>query len=85
MFEYLTSNMRLTTENLPGGRMIVDFVVRKDGSITDVRLVRGVEQNPSLGEAFIRTVKGMPKWVAGTVGGEPVDCSYSLPMVIDLR
>jgi len=65
------------------GRVILNFVVEKDGSITDVQIVRGIA--PSLDEEAIRVVKAMPKWKPGTQNGEIVRVRYTLPVVYRLQ
>lgn len=65
-------------ENGIQGRVIVQFVVETDGSITDVRVVGSVD--PSLDKEAIRVVKSMPKWKPGMQKGEPVRVRYTLPV-----
>ena len=61
------------------GRVIVEFTVRKDGSITDIEVVRAVDKY--LDEEAIRIVKAMPRWQPGKMHGEIVDCKYTVPIV----
>lgn len=60
------------------GRVTVQFVIEKDGSITEVRVLRSVD--PLLDAEAIRVVKNMPKWKPGTQRGEPVRVSYTVPI-----
>lgn len=65
------------------GRVIIQFVVDKDGSITNVRIARGVEQ--SLDLEAIRVVLSMPKWKPGLEEGEAVRTKFTLPIVFRLQ
>lgn len=65
------------------GRVVVQFVVEKDGSISDVRVVRPVD--PSLDKEAIRVVKAMPKWIAGKQNGAAVRCKFNLPVRFKLQ
>jgi len=60
------------------GTVFVTFVVEKDGSVTDVKTLRGVAT--SLDEESIRVVKAMPKWKPGVIKGEPVRVQFNLPL-----
>ncbi|WP_462319463.1 energy transducer TonB, partial [Marinilabilia sp.] len=65
-------------ENGIQGRVYVKFVVDKDGSIIDVRIVRGI--SPSLNAEAIRLVKSMPKWKPGRQRGKAVAVTYTVPI-----
>jgi len=60
------------------GRVIVGFVVEKDGSISDVKVWQGV--NAELDKEAIKVVSGMPNWIPGTLDGEKVRVFYYLPI-----
>jgi len=60
------------------GNVFVAFVVEKDGSITNVRIVRGV--GGGLDEEAVRVVEGMPKWAPGLKGGQPVRVEFTMPI-----
>lgn len=64
------------------GRVIVTFIVEKDGSISNAKVVKSVE--PSLDEEALRVVSAMPKWVTGKECGEPVRVKYTLPVTFRL-
>lgn len=64
------------------GRGIVTFIVEKDGSISNAKVVKSVE--PSLDEEALRVVSAMPKWVPGKECGEPVRVKYTLPVTFRL-
>ena len=60
------------------GRVTVQFIIEKDGTITGVTVLRSV--HPLLDKEAIRVVQNMPKWVPGTQRGEPVRVSYTAPI-----
>jgi TonB family protein len=64
------------------GRVYVSFVVDKDGSITDVTVLRGI--GGGCDEEAVRVVKMMPKWKPGEQRGERIRVSYSLPIKFSL-
>lgn len=68
----------LAQENGIQGKVYVHFVVEKDGSITDVKIQRGVD--PSLDKEAVRAVKSMPKWNPGKQRGKPVRVYFTLPV-----
>lgn len=68
----------IAQENGVEGRVHVSFVVEKDGSITDVKVMRSVDA--SLDKEAIRVIKSMPKWNPGSQRGKPVRVSYNLPI-----
>ena len=65
------------------GRVIVEFVVEKDGSINDVKVVQSVD--PLLDKEAVRVVKSMPSWIPGKQNGKPVRVTYSVPIVFRLQ
>ena len=65
------------------GRVIVSFVIEKDGSISNARVVRSI--HPSLDAEAIRIVKTMPKWIPGKNNGQPVRVEYIMPISFKLQ
>lgn len=65
-------------ENGIHGKVIVGFVVNKDGSLSDVEVTRSVD--PSLDREVVRIVKSMPQWIPGTKNGVPVRVRLQLPI-----
>ena len=59
------------------------FTVKKDGSIADAIVVRGVD--PLLDADALRVVEAMQKWKPGKVKGQAVDCYYTLPVIFKLQ
>lgn len=83
---YLRDNIHYPTvaaENGVQGRVVVGFVVERDGSITDVNILRGVD--PSLDREAMRVVKSMPKWTPGKQNGSAVRVKYQVPVSFRLE
>lgn len=70
-------------ENGVQGRVIVSFVVERDGSISDVKVARSVD--PSLDREALRVVKSMPRWSPGKQNGSTVRVKYTVPVVFRLQ
>ncbi|NLU29601.1 MAG: energy transducer TonB [Bacteroidales bacterium] len=86
MMKFLSDNIKypvIAQENGIQGRVITNFVVERDGSITDVQVVRGVD--PSLDKEAIRVIQSMPKWKAGRQRGSAVRVRFTLPVVFRLQ
>ena len=86
MMKFLGDNIKypvIAQENGIQGRVITNFVVEKDGSITDVQVVRGVD--PSLDKEAIRVIQSMPKWKPGKQRGSSVRVRFTLPVVFRLQ
>ncbi len=73
----------LAQEHGVTGRVIVGFVIGKDGSVSDVKVLRPVD--PSLDKEAIRVIKAMPKWKPGKQRGKPVRVSYTVPINFQLN
>lgn len=83
---YLRDNIKYPTvaaENGVQGRVVVGFVVERDGSITDVKILRGVD--PSLDREAMRVVKSMPRWNPGKQNGSAVRVKYQVPVSFRLQ
>ena len=65
------------------GRVVVEFVVSKTGSIENVKVLRG--RHPALDKEAVRVVKAMPKWQPGRNNGQPVKVTYTLPVTFRLQ
>ena len=86
LFEYLSKNIKypvVAEENGVQGRVIVTFVVERDGSITDVKVVKSVD--PSLDKEAQRVVKSMPHWIPGKQNGSAVRVKYTVPVTFRLQ
>ncbi len=73
---------QIAAENGVQGKVFMNFVIEKDGSITDVKVLRGVDAE--LDKEAIRVIKSMPKWKPGKQRGKPVRVSFNLPIVFQL-
>ncbi len=83
---YLNQNIRYPAEaqeNCVQGRVVVSFVVEKDGHISDVTVLRSVD--PSLDKEAVRVIRNMPRWTPGKQGGEPVRVRYNVPVSFRLN
>ncbi len=67
------------------GTSNVSFVVEKDGSLTDIKVVKGVPKGSGCDAEGIRLVKQMPKWKPGIQGGKPVRVQMSLPIIFTIQ
>ena len=83
---FLSNNLRypaVAMEQGIQGRVVTQFVVDKDGSITDVKVVRSLD--PMLDKEAVRLVKSMPKWTPGKLNGSPVRVKCILPISFRLQ
>ena len=81
LFEYLSQNIRYPKEAMESntqGRVIVSFVVCKDGSICDAKVVKSV--SPALDAEGLRVISSMPNWTPGTQSGKTVNVKYTVPI-----
>lgn len=86
LMQYLSKNIKYPTiaqENGTQGRVTVQFVVNKDGSIVDAKVLRGVD--PYLDKEAIRVISAMPKWKPGMQRGKPVRVKYTVPVMFRLQ
>ena len=86
LMKYLSENTKypvVAQENGVQGRVTVQFVVEKDGSISDVHVLRGVD--PSLDKEAVRVVKSMPRWTTGKQNGITVRVNYRVPVLFRLQ
>lgn len=86
MMKFLSDNIKypvIAQENGIQGRVICNFVVERDGSITDVQVVRGVD--PSLDKEAVRVIQTMPRWTPGKQRGQAVRVRFTLPVVFRLQ
>ena len=86
LMSYLSNNIKypqIAMENGVQGRVVCTFVVERDGSITDIRVVRGVD--PSLDKEAIRVLKSMPHWIPGKQNGSAVRVKFTVPVTFKLQ
>ncbi|MBD5216378.1 MAG: energy transducer TonB [Bacteroidales bacterium] len=65
------------------GRVVVEFVVEGDGSISNVKVVRS--RHPALDAEAVRLIQSMPRWTPGTYNGDTVRTTYTLPVTFKLQ
>jgi periplasmic protein TonB len=86
LYKYLGDNIKYPEEAKElgiQGRVFVTFVVEVDGSITDIKVVRGI--GGGCDEEAMRVVKSMPKWTPGKQRGVPVRVQFNLPIKFTLQ
>lgn len=86
LMQYLSKNIKYPTiaqENGTQGRVTVQFVVNRDGSIVDAKVLRGVD--PYLDKEAIRVITSMPKWKPGMQRGKAVRVKYTVPVMFRLQ
>lgn len=86
MFEFLAKNLLYPESMIDvciGGKVICSFVVEIDGSITNIKVVRGVHE--LLDNEAVRVIKLMPKWIPGRVEGKSVRSLCYLPIIFKME
>ena len=86
LLKYLGENLKYpdnTKDRGVQGRLVIGFIVEKDGSLTDVKVLRPVDID--LDAEVLRLVKGMPKWIPGRHNGQRVRVRHLLPIHICLQ
>ena len=86
LLKYLRENLKYpdnTKDRGVQGRLVIGFIVEKDGSLTDVKVLRPVDID--LDAEVLRVVKGMSKWIPGRQNGQRVRVRYLLPIHICLQ
>lgn len=86
MYKFIGKNIeypRMAKESGISGRVFVTFVVERDGSVTDVQILRGI--GGGCDEEAIRVIKMMPKWTPGKQRGKPVRVQYRMPIKFTLQ
>ena len=86
MYTWLGNNIvypPAASEEGAQGRVVVEFVVGKDGSLTNGRVIR--PRHPALAREAVRVVSAMPTWVPGRNNGQPVKVTYTLPVTFKLQ
>lgn len=86
LMKYLGSHIKYPTisqETGSQGKVIVQFVVDRDGTISNPEVVRGVD--PHLDKEAIRVISSMPKWTPGVQNGKKVRVKYTVPVSFRLQ
>ena len=86
LVEYLSKHIKypvVAEEKRIQGRVIVTFVVERDGWITDVRVAKSV--HAFLDKEAVRVVSGMPRWIPGKQNGKAIRVRYTVPVSFSLK
>ena len=86
LYEYLGKNIKypqIARESGIQGRVFVNFVVEPDGSVSNVKVMRGI--GGGCDEEAVRVIKTMPKWKPGKQRGKAVRVTYTIPVVFKLQ
>ena len=86
LMKYLSENIKYPEAAEKAGeqgRVVVNFIVEKDGAISNVNVVRSV--TPTLDAEAVRVIKAMPKWVPGKQDGQSVRVKYNVPVSFRLQ
>lgn len=85
MYAYIVKNLKYPekakAEGIEG-RVFVSFIIEKDGSISNVKILRGI--GGGCDEAVVEMIKNMPKWKPAKQRGKPVRCQFNLPIKFEL-
>jgi protein TonB len=86
MYKFLSKNIkypRMAKESGISGRVFLTFVVERDGSVTDVKILRGI--GGGCDEEAVRVIKKMPRWSPGKQRGKPVRVQFQMPIKFTLQ
>ena len=86
MYKFIGKNIdypRMAKESGISGRVFVTFVVERDGSLTDVQILRGI--GGGCDEEAVRVIRAMPRWSPGKQRGKPVRVQYRMPIKFTLQ
>ena len=89
LFEFISRHLQYPqeaidnqTDNQTEGRVVLQFVVDKEGKVTDIQVVHSID--PTLDQAAIDVIRTLPDWKPGMQNGQPVNVRYTLPVVFKL-
>ena len=86
LFRYISKNIIYPVQARElgiQGVVVVSFVIRKDGSATDIKLLKDI--GGGCGKEAIRVIKSMPHWLPGEMNGTPVNVQFTLPIRLELN
>ncbi len=83
LYDFLSKNVRIPSEPDVIGNVYVQFVVEKDGSLTNLKVLRDI--GAGCGEEALRVIRMMPKWKPGKLRGEVVRVQYILPVLFQVE
>ncbi|MDB5119153.1 MAG: energy transducer TonB [Sphingobacteriales bacterium] len=82
---FIASNLKYpvkATEDKVTGKVFISFIVEKNGSLTDLKIIKGI--GSGCDEEAIKVLKASPPWKPGSVGGHPVRASFTLPITFQV-
>lgn len=85
-FKFIEENLKYPTEAVAKkieGRVLVQFIIDKDGSVTEAKVFRGI--HPLLDQEAIRVVSSMPKWIPGKSKSKVIRSRFTLPVTFSLK
>lgn len=83
LMTYINHNIKYPDEDCGQGRVIVSFIVEKDGSITNATIRRSVD--PAFDREALRVISSMPKWIPGKNNGRNVRVRFNVPVQFKLQ
>lgn len=86
LMQFLANNVKYPTvafENGVQGRVLVSFIVERDGSLSNVKVEHSVD--PALDKEAVRVVKAMPKWQPGKQKGSAIRVKFTVPIVFRMQ
>lgn len=78
-YKFIENNYNVPSDS-PGGKVFIQFVVEKDGSLTDIKVLRDIGYGT--GKEAERVLRKSPKWTPAEQNGKKVRCSYQLPITL---
>lgn len=81
-YKYVAKNFKMPEEEGLSGKIIVEFIIEKDGSISNFEVVQDIGYGTS--EEVTRVFKNCPKWEPGIIDGKLVRTSYRFPITINV-
>jgi protein TonB len=78
-YKFIENNYNVPSES-PGGKVFIQFVVEKDGSLTDIKILRDIGYGT--GKEAERVLRKSPRWTPAEQNGKKVRCSYQLPITL---
>jgi len=83
LMKFISSNLKYpATNDCIQGRVILKFIIREDGNISDIQVIRSLEKN--FDKEAVRVIESMPKWIPAKHSGKEVACYYVIPIYFRL-
>ncbi|HEY6161819.1 MAG TPA: energy transducer TonB [Bacteroidia bacterium] len=80
LYKYLKRNLKYPVQECVSGSVVVSFMVLRDGSISDVKVVKGIQCCKACDDETLRVIREMPKWKPEKRNGIPVDQRFCVPV-----